>query len=665
MTSTDTPTIGVLFAGEDPETGPTAGDLADDDRLDVTQVRDFVAARDRVDDPDIDCVVAVHVADGFDGVAFLEAVRQTHAELPVVLVPTAVDGEVARRAVEADATGLVPSFATDAAETVVERIYSTVPAYAAEGDTRMPISDLTVEAERRLKEQALDEAPIGITISDAEDPEEPVIYMNDSFEEITGYPAGEVVGANHRFLQGPETDEEKVERFGEAIGDKRDTQVVLRNYRRDGSQFWNQVTISPIFDENGGVSHYVGFQMDVTERREAQQELQAERQSLDRLLDRVNGLVNDVTAALVRADDREGIEASIAERVGTGSEYAGAWVGRYDATDGTVEVREAAGDCEGTEDTVLSLDGESARVPALRDVIEKREAATVEDAAALPGVTDGETCVLVPLTYRSTAYGVLAVATQERLLDEREQVLLRSLGRTIGASINDVLTRRTIATDTVLNIGVELSDDDIFLVDLASAVDTTFEQEATIADSQEPGVLTLVSTPHEDAEAVVAAAREYDDVLDAEVIVSTDAESVVQFNLENSPLVDVLSEFGSRVTSMRADGTTLELEVRIGTEGAARRVLSALRETYDDVELVAYHEDDPEQTPHGFREELRSELTDRQLTALQKAYVSGYFEWPRRAEGKQLAESMDIVPSTYHQHLQAAKQKLVGAFFEE
>lgn len=665
MTSTDTPTIGVLFAGEDPDTGPTAGDLAEDDRLEVTQVRDFVAARDRVDDPDIDCVVAAHVADGFDGVAFLEAVRQTHAEIPVVLVPTAVDGEVARRAVEADATGLVPSFAADATETVIERIHSTVPAYAAEGDTRMPISDLTVEAERRLKEQALDEAPIGITISDAEDPEEPVIYMNDSFENITGYPAEEVVGANHRFLQGPGTDEEKVETFGEAIGEKQDAQAVLQNYRRDGSPFWNQVTVSPIFDENGGVSHYVGFQMEVTERREAQQKLQAERESLDRLLDRVNGLVNDVTSALVRADDREGIETSIAERVGTGSEYAGAWLGRYDATDGTVEVREAAGDCEGTEETTLSLDDESPCVPALREVLETREATTVDEAESLPGVADGETCVFVPLTYRSTTYGVLAVATQERLLDEREQVLLRSLGRTIGASINDVLTRRTIATDTVLNIGVELSDDDIFLVDLASAVDTTFEQEATIADSQEPGVLTLVSTPHEDAEAVVAAAREYDDVLDAEVIVATDTESVVQFNLGNSPLVDVLSEFGSRVTSMHADGSTLELEVRIGTEGAARRVLSALRETYDDVELVAYHEDDPEQTPHGFREELRSDLTDRQLTALQKAYVSGYFEWPRRAEGKQLAESMDIVPSTYHQHLQAAKQKLVGAFFEE
>ncbi|MDL0134096.1 bacterioopsin transcriptional activator Bat [Halobacterium salinarum] len=658
-------TIGVLFAGSDPETGPAACDLDEDGRFDVTQIRDFVAARDRVDDPDIDCVVAVHEPDGFDGVAFLEAVRQTHAEFPVVVVPTAVDEDVARRAVDADATGLVPAVSEDATAAIADRIEQSAPAHSEDTETRMPISDLTVESERRLKEQALDEAPIGITISDATDPEEPIIYINDSFEDITGYSPDEVVGANHRFLQGPKTNEDRVAEFWTAITEDHDTQVVLRNYRRDGSLFWNQVDISPIYDEDGTVSHYVGFQMDVSERMAAQQELQGERQSLDRLLDRVNGLMNDVTSALVRAADREEIETRITDRIGTGGEYAGAWFGRYDATEDTITVAEAAGDCEGCDGDVFDLASAGEAVALLQDVVEQREALVSTDADDVSGTADGDACVLVPVTYRSTTYGVLAVSTAEHRIDDREQVLLRSLGRTTGASINDALTRRTIATDTVLNIGVELSDTALFLVELAGATDTTFEQEATIADSQTQGVLMLVTTPHDDPQAVVDTALGYDAVQDAEVIVSTDDESVVQFDLSSSPLVDVLSECGSRVIRMHADRTTLELDVRVGTEGAARRVLSTLRDKYADVELVAYHEDDPEQTPHGFREELRNDLTDRQLTALQKAYVSGYFEWPRRAEGKQLAESMDIVPSTYHQHLQAAKQKLVGAFFEE
>jgi predicted DNA binding protein len=273
--------------------------------------------------------------------------------------------------------------------------------------------------------------------------------------------------------------------------------------------------------------------------------------------------------------------------------------------------------------------------------------------------------VLVPLTYRGTTYGVLAVFDDETLGDGRERVVLESLGRSIGTSINDVLTKRTITADSVLQLSVELTDDDIFLVDLASTLDARFDHEATIPDGEDRSVLTVVSTEYGDVDEVVETAERHADVVGAETLVETDDESVVQFRLENSPLVDVLSEFGSRVTGMSADATTLDLAFRVGTERAASRVLGRLRETYETVDLVAYHEDTPDRTPHTFREELRSALTERQYVALKKAYVSGYFEWPRRADGEQLAESMDIVASTYHQHLQAAKRKLVDAFFDE
>jgi len=545
----------------------------------------------------------------------------------------------------------------------VDAVETNVSTYARESGTRMPISDLTVEDERRLKERALDEAPVGITISDATHPDYPVIYLNDSFAEITGYPHEEVVGANHRFLQGPDTDPDRVAELAEGIGDNRDVRVVLRNYTRDGAMFWNQVDLSPIRDEDGEVTHYVGFQMDVTERKSAQRKLEAERESLDRLLDRVKGLVNDITAALVRAERREEIEESVAERVGTGGEYTAAWVGRYDATEDRLRVVHGTG-ARGVREGTIDLDAEDPAVRTLRRTVEDQVVRAVEGATVEAGFADDGTCVLVPLTYRSTTYGVLSIRDDEDLIGERERVLLGSLGRSIGTSINDVMTKRMITTETAVSVGVEITDSDLSLVTLAAATDAQFDHEATIVSDQDPGVLTLVSTDHDDLDGLVGTARAHDDVLDAETVVTTDEGSVVQFRVEASPLVDVLSEFGSRVTSMRADGNTLSLEFRVGTERAARRILDALNETYDAVELVAYHEDEATRTPHGYREELRNRLTDRQLTALKKAHVSGYFEWPRRAEGKDLAESMDIVPSTYHQHLQAAERKLVGAFFE-
>ena len=659
----DLPTIDVLFVGDDPPETPSADALdAATERFDVVHLADFVDARDRIDEADVDCVVVTHCPDGFDGLAFLEAVRREYAELPVVLVPVTVDAETARRAVAANVTELVPAAAEEPLDAVVEAVEANASA-STDDSVRMPISDLTVEAQHRLKERALDEAPIGITISDATHPDDPLIYVNDSFEGMTGYPPEEILGANHRFLQGPETDPDRVAELAEGITNDQDTRVVLRNYTREGALFWNQVDISPIFDENGEVTHYVGFQMDVTERKAAQQQLETEREALDRLLERVNGLINDVTEALVRADCREEIERLVTERMGTDDEYAGAWLGRYDATDDRVAVVQRAGVDESVLAESLDVTADTPDARTLRAVVEEQESRTVEEpTGSLEGIEG--TCVLVPLTYRGTTYGVLGVLHDGGLDDGRERVVLESLGRSVGTSINDVLTKRTITTDTVLKIGVDLVDYDIFLVDLARTLDARFEHEATVIDDDQ-GVLTIVSTEHDALDEVSEAAADNPDVVDMETLATTDERSVLQFRLSNSPLVDVLSEVGSRVTAMTADSTGLELAFRVGTERTASRVLDTLRERYDHVELTAYHEDDPDETPHRFREKLRSELTDRQLTALKKAYVSGYFEWPRRVEGTQLAESMDIVPSTYHQHLQAAKRKLVETFFEE
>lgn len=658
---TDDAAVVVLFAGDDIGGGPTAAALSGEDRFDVTRSEDFIEAANRVDEQTVDCIVTTVNEAGFDGIAFLEAIRQEHTELPVVVIADVIDEEIARRAVDADATALVPVSAPDASETVVDAVDSNVTTYAREAGARMPISDLTVTAERRLKERALDEAPIGITISDASDPEEPMIYMNDSFEDITGYPPAEVIGANHRFLQGPETSPDRVADVTEAIEEKRGIQTLLRNYTRDGTKFWNQISISPILDEHEEISHFVGFQMDVTERKRAQQELFDERESLDRVLDRVNGLVSDVTSALVRAESRDEAEQLITERIGTGGEYTAAWLGRYDETAGRVTITEQAGG-RTLETEVVDLDDDGDGVQTLYETVDQQAVHQLDDASDPLDVSEGETCVLVPLTYRSTTYGVIGVLDEENFLDSREQVVLESLGRSVGVSINDLLTKRTITTDTVLNIGVELSDDDLFLPNLATEIGSQFEHEATFADGRGSEVVTVVSTDFGDAEALVEQALCHENVISVEPLVETDDETVVQFRLSSSPLVEVLSEVGSCVTNLHADSRTVEVAFRVGTEQAARRVLDALRAEYEHVELVAYHEDEPQQTANGFREELRGELTDRQLTALKKAHVSGYFEWPRRAEGKQLAESMDIVPSTYHQHLQAAKRKLIDAF---
>lgn len=150
-----------------------------------------------------------------------------------------------------------------------------------------------------LKRQALDDAPFGITIADMRQEDQPLIYANGGFTSITGYPADEVVGRNCRFLQGEETSEEQIGRMREAIQSGDSVQVELRNYRKSGELFWNEVTLSPLCDDFGTITHYLGFQQDVTRRKTYEQKLEEQRDDLTVLNEMVrHDIRNDLQVAM-------------------------------------------------------------------------------------------------------------------------------------------------------------------------------------------------------------------------------------------------------------------------------------------------------------------------------------------------------------------------------
>jgi PAS domain S-box-containing protein len=107
-----------------------------------------------------------------------------------------------------------------------------------------------------------------ISIGDASKPGAPLVYVNDAFAALTGHPMAEIVGKRCSFLHGPETDPATVDEMRDAIRAGRPVRVVVRNYRKDGSTFWNEVDLSPVRDASGTLSHVIGYQADVTERVE-------------------------------------------------------------------------------------------------------------------------------------------------------------------------------------------------------------------------------------------------------------------------------------------------------------------------------------------------------------------------------------------------------------
>ena len=139
-----------------------------------------------------------------------------------------------------------------------------------------PIPNHTVpQVPIELKERALAAAGEGITIVDARLPGMPLIYVNPAFEQLTGYTREEALGYNCRFLQGPDTDPKVSEAIKAAISEQSGCVVEILNYRKDGTRFWNRLSITPVRDAKHEVTHYIGVQSDVTARRLAEERLTA------------------------------------------------------------------------------------------------------------------------------------------------------------------------------------------------------------------------------------------------------------------------------------------------------------------------------------------------------------------------------------------------------
>jgi PAS domain S-box-containing protein len=161
----------------------------------------------------------------------------------------------------------------------------------------------------RLLDRAINAAGEGICITGPKEAGNPLVYVNHGFEQLTGYAADEVLGQNMRFLQGGDTDRAAVDRMRAAIESDQEFTTELLNYRKDGTFFWNQISLTPVKDAVGKVSHFAAVLHDLTDRKRAEQAMRDSEVQYRRLfetakdgiliLDAETGIIVDVNPFLV------------------------------------------------------------------------------------------------------------------------------------------------------------------------------------------------------------------------------------------------------------------------------------------------------------------------------------------------------------------------------
>lgn len=304
-----------------------------------------------------------------------------------------------------------------------------------------------------VRDRALRATDVSFVITDATRPGAPIVWVNDAFTRTTGYSREDVVGRSPGLLQGPGTDREEAARLRGAVAAGEAVTVTLLNYRRDGSPFWNQVSVSPVPDATGRITHWVGIQVDVTDQvqhSDAQQRsIEAERRARAglALVAQVSDLLADVEDPYVLREITGLLRAEVVRWAGFFVDDAG--LRAVDGIDGSAmprsRGRRSRGDLDGGPDPVHDLLDGSVEGPLQLDLAADPVGATTSSLVHhLRAVLESEgapVVVLHAMAGRRRTLGLLATVPRHGRglagLSENDRTVLNLVVRRVGMAVDN------------------------------------------------------------------------------------------------------------------------------------------------------------------------------------------------------------------------------------
>ena len=486
-----------------------------------------------------------------------------------------------------------------------------------------------------------------------------MLRWNDRLEEVTGYDA-EAIEARDPFDFIAASDHGRAATvIGRVLEEGRVQTIECALLTAEGESVPYEFTAAPLAtgDEVLGVT---GVGRDISEHKRYEA-------TLERLND-LNTEIRSVDRALVEATTRGEIAREVCSQLVEAGTYCGAVIGSVDTDIEALQVTAAAG--LGRQLAEVIDEGAAGSDPSLVARAVEAESVRVVDGVGAEfdeggepdWAADGEgTIAVVPLVADDRTFGVLAVCTdRDGGIPERERAVLDELGATIGNAVQSALTRQLLHADTVTEIELRTTDDAVSFVAASAAADCRLELDRALTFGDEHVFYFSVSDAS--VERIRDAAASVPSITGAEAL----TDDRIELRAERGTITSVLTDLGARTTAGVADRGVARITAVLPCDVGVREAVDAVQSAYPDTELAGRR--DIEQslgTPGEFRRGLAADLTDKQQAALEAAYFSGYFEWPARtSDAGAVADTLDIAPQTFHQHLRVAERKLLAALFD-
>jgi PAS domain S-box-containing protein len=420
------------------------------------------------------------------------------------------------------------------------------------------------------------------------------------------------------------------------------------------------------------------------DRATREADLRANRDRLadknDRLtrLYRVNRATRDITGALLQADSHEAIEELVCERLVDIEPYAFAWIGHADLSVGEIGPSASAGDGGDYLDRIeLPLDDSEQLGPAAQ-AVETGEPQVQNDLMTAESfdpwreeaLSQGfRAAITIPIQYRETLHGVLALyADQPGVFNDMETAALAELGETIGYAMNAIDRKQALVGEQSTELEFSVSTEDEPLFGFLGQSEGRFLLENAI-HRMDGRINLFFTTEGVGGEAIRKAALDSPTVEQVRIVSEDEGdESGCLFvcTITGEGFVSDLLERGALLESIDVAGSRATFVIRVPWTADARGFVEYFQEEFGGTTLLARRErDEPVMTPQEFENEVRARLTERQEEVIRTAYFAGFFEWPRRSNGQEVAELLGVTQPTVNRHIRAGEHTVFGLLFDD